>query len=70
LIGPKGLPAEIVAWLEQNFKKAMATPTFLKPMEARGYAVTFEDTETVRKNLMDEYQRYGELLRQLGLAKK
>jgi len=70
LIGPKGLPADMVVWLEQTFKKAMATPTFLKPMEARGYAVTFEDTETVRKNLMDEYQRYGELLRQLGLEKK
>lgn len=70
LIGPKGLPAEIVAWLEQTFKKAMATPTFLKPMEARGYAVTFEDTETLRKTLMAEYQKYGELLRQLGLAKK
>jgi len=70
LIGPKGLPPEMVAWLEQTFKKAMATPTFLKPMEARGYAVTFEDTETLRKNLMAEYQKYGELLRQLGLAKK
>jgi len=70
LIGPKGLPADIVAWLEQTFKKALATPTFLKPMEARGYAVTFEDSETLRKNLMGEYQKYGELLRQLGLAKK
>jgi len=39
-------------------------------MEARGYAVTFEDSETLRKNLMGEYQKYGELLQQLGLAKK
>jgi tripartite-type tricarboxylate transporter receptor subunit TctC len=70
VIGPKGLPAEMVGWLEQTFKKAMAAPTFLKPMEARGYAVTFEDTETIRKNLLAEYQKYGDLLRQLGLAKK
>jgi tripartite-type tricarboxylate transporter receptor subunit TctC len=70
LIGPKGLPGEIVAWLEQTFKKAMATPTFLKPMETRGYAITFEDPETLRKNLTAEYQKYGELLQQLGLTKK
>jgi tripartite-type tricarboxylate transporter receptor subunit TctC len=70
LIGPKGLPGEIVTWLAQTFRKAMAMPTFLKPMEARGYAVTFEDSETLRRNLLAEHQKYGELLQQLGLTKK
>jgi len=70
IIGPKGLSPEIVSTLHDIFKRAMNDPIFRKPMEQRGYIISYEGPDDLRKRLIQDYETYGRLVEQLGLGKK
>jgi tripartite-type tricarboxylate transporter receptor subunit TctC len=69
IIGPKGLSPEIVSALHDIFKRAMNDPTFRKTMENKGYVFSYEGPEDLKKRLLEEYETYGQLIRQIGLGK-
>jgi tripartite-type tricarboxylate transporter receptor subunit TctC len=70
IIGPKGLPPEIVSFLHQTFKTAMDDPIFRKVMEQKCYRIAYEGPDDLRKQLIEDYQSYGKLIQELGLGKK
>jgi tripartite-type tricarboxylate transporter receptor subunit TctC len=70
IIGPKGLPPEIVSLLHQTFKTAMDDPLFRKLMEQKCYQIVYEGPDNLKKRLLEDYQSYGKLIQELGLGKK
>jgi len=69
VIGPKGLSPEIVAKLHDAFKKAMEEPVFIEAMKARGFDVSYEGTEDIKKRLMRDYEQNAKLVEILKLEK-
>jgi tripartite-type tricarboxylate transporter receptor subunit TctC len=70
IIGPKGLPPEIISALHSIFKQAINDPICRTPLEKRGYFVNYQSGEDLKKHLLEEHAIYGDLLQQVGLAKK
>ncbi len=69
VIGPKGLSPEIVAKLHDAFKKAMGEPVFIEAMKARGFDISYEDSENLKKRLMKDYEQNAKLVEILKLKK-
>jgi tripartite-type tricarboxylate transporter receptor subunit TctC len=70
VIGPKGLPPQIVTILHDAFKKAMEDPIFTKPMAARGFDISYEGPQELRKRLMKDYEQNSKLVEVLNLKEK
>ncbi len=62
IIGPKGLPKNIVAKLDEVFKKSMEDPLFVKAMEANSYPIVYEGPEDLKKRLVSDYQLNAKLI--------
>jgi len=68
--GPKGLPSEILSSLHDAFKKSIETPLFIKAMEGRGFVVTYEGPQDLKKRALRDYESIGKLTESLKKAKK
>jgi tripartite-type tricarboxylate transporter receptor subunit TctC len=67
LIGPKGLSSQIVTLIHDAAKKAMEDPIFIKPMEARGFDITYEGPQDLKKRLVRDYEgnaKFADLLKE------
>lgn len=67
LIGPKGLSSQIVTMIHDAAKKAMEDPIFRKPMETRGFDISYEGSQDLRKRLFQDYERnakFSEILKE------
>ncbi len=61
VIGPKGLSPEIVVKLHDAFKKAMEEPVFIEAMKARGFDVSYEGSEDIKRRLKKDYEQNAKL---------
>jgi tripartite-type tricarboxylate transporter receptor subunit TctC len=67
MIGPKGMPANIISILHEAFKKAMADPVFTEPMKAQGLELFYQGPDDLRRTLMRDYENNALLVKQIGL---
>jgi len=67
MIGPKGMPANIVTILHDAFKKAMADPVFTEPMKAQGLALFYEGPQKLKETLLKDYQNNERVVKAIGL---
>jgi tripartite-type tricarboxylate transporter receptor subunit TctC len=66
LIGPKGLSPQIVTLIHDAAKKSIEDPIFIKPMEARGFDISYEGPQGLKKRLMQDYEgnaKFADLLK-------
>lgn len=68
MIGPKGIPANIVSILHDAFKKAMGDAVFTEPMKAQGLALFYQSPEDLKKTLRRDYENNAKLVKQIGLS--
>ena len=70
LIGPKGLPANVVRTVHEAAKKAMAEPAFVQFATNGGFTIEPTGPEALKQELEASYSKNGELIARLGLGKK
>jgi tripartite-type tricarboxylate transporter receptor subunit TctC len=70
VIGPKGLSPEIVSKLHDAFKKGMGEPVFIEAMKARGFDVSYEGSEDLKRRLKKDYEQNAKLVDMLKLKSK
>jgi tripartite-type tricarboxylate transporter receptor subunit TctC len=70
IIGPKGMPADRVAALQQAFHKATQQRKFQEFEASRGESAVGGPPGEFSKLIKTEYEANAEILKRLGLAKK
>ena len=70
LTAPKGTPPAVVQYLHDAAKASMDEPTFVNLMKTRAVDLDYKNAEKARADLWDEYKKYGDILRRLGMIKK
>lgn len=70
VIGPKGLPSQILTMLHEALKKAMEDPIFAKPMEGKGFYVSYEGPQELKRRLMRDYEINAKFVDLLKLKKE
>lgn len=69
VVGPKGLPDEIVKKLEDAFTKTMSEPGFIKSMKELRLTVVHRTSSQLEEYVAHNYEVMGKLLKQMGFAK-
>ena len=69
IAGPKGLPDEVVSVLEPALKRAVESDQFVTFMNQVGYGTTWISSKDAISFLSEDNERFGSLLKKLGLAK-
>jgi tripartite-type tricarboxylate transporter receptor subunit TctC len=67
MIGPAGLPPEVVQTMSDAVTKQITDPEFEKILNQSGLASRALRGEPLRKFIADEYLRYGRLIEQAGI---
>jgi tripartite-type tricarboxylate transporter receptor subunit TctC len=70
LTAPKGTPPAVVQYIHDAAKVAMEEPTFVNLMKTRAVDLDYKSGDRARADLWDEYKKYGDILRRLGMIKK
>jgi len=70
IVGPKGLPKQIVQKLDSVFKKAMEDPEVLAVLKQFDATPLYLSSEDYLKSSREEFDWSGKLVEKLGLAKK
>lgn len=70
LTAPKGTPPAIVSYLHDAAKASMDDPSFVNLMKTRAVDIDYKNGDKARADLWDEYKKYGDILRRLGMIKK
>lgn len=66
---PEGLPADVVAMIEGALQEASTDPAFVDKLVKAGVSPRFMGSAELDAALQSDYDRFGELLGTLGLAK-
>jgi tripartite-type tricarboxylate transporter receptor subunit TctC len=66
-LAPAGTPAKIVALLNQEINRAMMLPDVKDKLTAIGLTVVAETPESFARTLRSDYEKYGKLIRTIGL---
>jgi tripartite-type tricarboxylate transporter receptor subunit TctC len=69
IIGPKNLPPNVLATLENALRKAMTDPIFTEAMKSKGMDVSYEGSHDLRRHLAVDYIENEKLLASIGLIK-
>lgn len=69
IMGPKGMPAEQVAFWENALKQVVAAPEFKKDLERNFWSEDFATGQRMQEDLRKEYEAMKSVLVDLGLAK-
>lgn len=64
---PAGTPREIVMLLDQEINRAMALPEVKEKLHAAGLIVVVEPPEFFAQTIKSDYEKYGKLIRDIGL---
>ena len=64
LVGPKGMDPEIVAYLHDNFKKALETETFKTLADKANIELQYRDGPGFQKAMSDMYTAIGKAVQQ------
>lgn len=67
ILGPAGLPAPVVARINQDVHAILLQPDVQERLLANGLTVTNEGPEAFSKSLADDYYRLGKLVKQLAI---
>jgi len=70
VIGPKGLPDEIVKRLEGALTKAMNEPAFLKVMKDILQTVVYRSSSELDDYVARNYETFAKIIKEMGLAAK
>ena len=70
IIGPKGLPPQVVDTLHGAFKKAMDDPDFIKVSNEVDLPLLYRGPQDLDKHLVQMNEEVGTLIRNLGLRKE
>ena len=70
IAAPKGTPKEILSYLEKKFKDIADDPEFHKIMKDVGQPVMYMPAAEYKVWFKQEYDRYGELIKTLGVETK
>lgn len=66
-LAPAGTPPKIVALLNQEINRAMMMPGVKDKLNAIGLTVVAESPESFARTLRSDYEKYGKLIREIGL---
>ena len=69
IMGPKGMPAEQVAFWENALKQVVAAPEFKRDLERNFWSQDFATGTRMQEDLKKEYEAMKSVLVELGLAK-
>lgn len=69
LIGPNGLPSEVVSKLQEAYKKVSKDPSFIKFMDSQGVTVVYEDGAELKKRLWKDYNMNKDIIERSGEKK-
>jgi tripartite-type tricarboxylate transporter receptor subunit TctC len=67
VFGPAGMPRDLVTKLNAEINKALAQPDVRKRMDAMGVEVVISTPEHLAEKLKSDTQRYGKLIKDLGI---
>ncbi len=62
IIGPKGIPEDVVAILAEAHQEIMQNPDFLAVLEDGGFIVSGSGPEGYRQELLADYANFGDIL--------
>ncbi len=68
LFGPKGLPKEVDAKLEEEFGKAMVHPSVIETIEMVGETPNFRNSKDLAVFIRDVHEQSGKMIKELGLG--
>jgi len=66
-LAPAGTPQKIVALLNQEINRAMVMPDVKEKLKAIGLTAVAESPEWFARTLKSDYEKYGKLIRAIGL---
>jgi tripartite-type tricarboxylate transporter receptor subunit TctC len=67
VFGPAGLPRDLVTRLNAEINKALAMPEIRSRMEAIGVDVVISTPEQLAAQLKQDTERYGKVIKDLGI---
>jgi tripartite-type tricarboxylate transporter receptor subunit TctC len=67
IIGPKGIPREVVTKLHAVIAEAQSTPAVTRTMESAGYELEASTPEEFAAFINAEYKRWGKLIKEEGI---
>lgn len=67
IVVPAGTPKDIIARLNAEVVKAVASPDVRDKLVAQGFSVVASSPDGLLKNTKDQLERYGRLFRQVGI---
>ena len=70
ILAPKGVPAPVLKKLELAFHKVAYSPKFQERLENLDVPFAFKDRHQLETEALQNYQSWGELLKELGLLRK
>lgn len=70
ILGPKGLPGPIADKLHGAFKQAMEDPGFKKTMDSFDMPIIYRNPEGLAKDMKEMSDRWGKLIREMGLKQE
>ena len=70
IIGPKGLPNNVILILDDTFEKVSKDAEFVDFMKKKGMLIPFLNSKDVKKVLWQDYRWMDKVLDRLGLKKK
>jgi tripartite-type tricarboxylate transporter receptor subunit TctC len=69
IMGPKGMPKDIVEKLDASIKKAVATPEWKSAMDARGFGLNYLNAADLGKFVEKSNTDLGAVMKAIGIAK-
>ncbi|HEY4298878.1 MAG TPA: tripartite tricarboxylate transporter substrate binding protein [Paraburkholderia sp.] len=69
LVGPKGMPANEIAWWDNVLQKATSSPEWAEAVKRNEWLAAYRNSAQTKQFLDDESQRLGSLMSELGLAR-
>ena len=66
-VGPKGLPADVVATLNGHFNEILKMPDVVTRMTQLALVPTGGEPGAVTKMISDNYTRYGKIIKEAGI---
>jgi len=69
VVGPKGIPEEILKKLEDAFTKAMNEPSFIKGMKEFHLTIVHRNSKEMGDYVAQEFEMFAKLLKEMGRIK-
>jgi len=70
MVGPAGLPPDVVKKLENAVQKAMATPEFKQTTDAQEVTIFYMDSAQYSRHLKEKWSRTEKDFKMLGVIKE